>query len=61
VNTVKWLARDENFISIKTKSPSDRTLQMTESGGRTVAFIVMILFPGTVLIAGIFVWTKRRR
>jgi len=61
VNTVKWLARDENFISIKTKSPSDRPLTMTESGGRTVAFVVMILFPGTVLFSGIFVWTRRRR
>ena len=61
VNTVKWLARDENFISIKTKSPSDRPLTMTESGGRTVALIVMILFPGSVLVAGIFVWARRRR
>jgi ABC-type uncharacterized transport system involved in gliding motility auxiliary subunit len=61
VNTVKWLARDENFISIKTKSPSDRPLTLTESGGRTIAIIVMILFPGAVLLAGIFVWAKRRK
>jgi ABC-type uncharacterized transport system involved in gliding motility auxiliary subunit len=61
VNTVKWLARDENFISIKTKSPSDRPLTMTESSGRTVALLVMILFPGSVLVAGVFVWSKRRR
>ncbi len=60
-NTVKWLARDENFISIKTKSPSDRPLTLTETGGRTVAFVAMILFPGTVLVAGIVVWTKRRK
>ena len=61
VNTVKWLARDENFIAIKTKSPSDRQLTLTESSGRTIAFVVMILFPGTVLIAGVFVWVKRRK
>lgn len=60
-NTVKWLARDENFISIKTKSPSDRGLTMTETGSRTVQFIVMLLFPGSVLVAGIFVWAKRRK
>jgi ABC-type uncharacterized transport system involved in gliding motility auxiliary subunit len=61
VNTVKWLARDENFISIKTKSPSDRALTMTETGGRTVSIILMFLFPAAVLVAGIFVWSKRRK
>ena len=61
VNTVKWLARDENFIAIKTKSPSDRAITMTEAGGRTVGIIVMILFPGSVLVAGIVVWSRRRK
>jgi ABC-type uncharacterized transport system involved in gliding motility auxiliary subunit len=61
VNTVKWLARDENFISIKTKSPSDRALTMTETSGRTVSVIVRLLFPGAVLVAGILVWSKRRK
>ena len=60
-NTVKWLARDENFIAIKTKSPMDRPLTMTESGGRTVGILVVILFPAAVFIAGIIVWFKRRR
>lgn len=61
VNTVKWLARDENFISIKTKSPSDRPLTLTESGGRTAAILLVFLFPGAVLFSGIVVWAKRRR
>ena len=61
VNTVKWLARDENFIAIKTKSPSDRAITMTEAGGRTVGIIMMILFPGSVLVAGIVVWSRRRK
>ena len=61
INTVKWLARDENLISIKTKDPTDRPLTMTESGGRTVGILAVILFPGAALVAGIFVWAKRRR
>jgi len=60
-NTVKWLARDENFIAIKTKSPMDRPLTLTESGGRTVGILVVILFPGSVFIAGVVVWFKRRK
>jgi ABC-type uncharacterized transport system involved in gliding motility auxiliary subunit len=61
VNTVKWLARDENLISIKTKDPTDRPLTMTETGGRTTAIILLILFPGAVLLAGVLVWVKRRK
>jgi ABC-type uncharacterized transport system involved in gliding motility auxiliary subunit len=61
VNTVKWLARDENLISIKTKDPTDRPLTMTESGGRAAGIILRILFPGAVLLAGVLVWVKRRK
>jgi ABC-type uncharacterized transport system involved in gliding motility auxiliary subunit len=61
LNTVKWLAHDENFVSIKAKSPSDRSLTMTETSGRTVMILVVALFPGAVLFTGIVVWVRRRR
>jgi ABC-type uncharacterized transport system involved in gliding motility auxiliary subunit len=61
VNTVKWLARDENFISIKTKSPADRPLTLSESAGRTVGILLVFIFPGAVLFSGILVWMKRRK
>ena len=61
INTIKWLARDENLISIKAKDPTDRPLTLTESGGRTIAIIVLVLFPGAVLFAGVLVWLKRRK
>jgi ABC-type uncharacterized transport system involved in gliding motility auxiliary subunit len=61
LNSVKWLAGDESFISIKTKSPADRPLTMTESGGRTVGILTVLVFPATALIAGILVWVRRRR
>jgi ABC-type uncharacterized transport system involved in gliding motility auxiliary subunit len=61
LNTVKWLAGDESFIAIKTKSPEDRPLTITESGGRTAWILMVILIPGAVLITGILVWARRRR
>jgi ABC-type uncharacterized transport system involved in gliding motility auxiliary subunit len=61
INTIKWLARDENLISIKAKDPTDRPLTLTESGGRTIAIVLMALFPGAILIAGVLVWAKRRK
>lgn len=60
-NAVKWLAQDENFISIAAKNPADRPIQMTESDGRLVSTVVVFLFPGAILAAGVFVWVKRRQ
>ena len=61
INTIKWLARDENLISIKAKDPTDRPLSLTESGGATIAIVLMFLFPGAILISGVLVWLKRRK
>ena len=61
LNTVSWLAQDENFISIRPKSPEDRRLTMTESQGRLVSYVMLLLLPAGVLVAGISVWMKRRK
>jgi ABC-type uncharacterized transport system involved in gliding motility auxiliary subunit len=61
VNTIKWLARDENLIAIKAKDPTDRPLTLTESGGATIAIVLLVLFPGAILVAGVLVWLKRRK
>jgi ABC-type uncharacterized transport system involved in gliding motility auxiliary subunit len=60
-NLVKWLARDENLISIKAKDPTDRPITMTESGGRTVGIVVVILLPAAALFSGVAVWARRRK
>jgi len=61
MNTVSWLAHDENFISIRSKDPADRPLTMTESQGRLFSYVAVFLLPGSILAAGISVWMKRRR
>src|SRR5579884_899697 len=60
-NTLNWLARDENFISIKPKAPDDRRLEMTEAQGRIVSFVMILLLPVAILLSGVSVWVKRRR
>ncbi|HYR45125.1 MAG TPA: hypothetical protein VER98_18985, partial [Terriglobia bacterium] len=61
LNTVSWLAQDENFISIRPKNPEDRRLTMTEAQGRLVSYVMLLLLPVGVLVTGISVWAKRRR
>ena len=61
MNTVNWLAHDESFISIRPKSPEDRRLTMTESQGRLVSYVSVLLLPVSILAAGISVWMNRRK
>lgn len=60
-NTVSFLAQDENFISIKAKDPADRPLSMTDAQAKSVAWLVELLLPGSVLAFGISVWVRRRK
>jgi gliding motility-associatede transport system auxiliary component len=60
-NTINWLARDENFISIKPKVTDDRRIQMTEAQGRLVSYVMTLLLPIGILITGVSVWMKRRK
>ena len=43
MNTVTWLAQDENFISIRPKDPQDRRLTMTEAQGRMFSYVSVLL------------------
>jgi ABC-type uncharacterized transport system involved in gliding motility auxiliary subunit len=61
MNTANWLAHDETFISIRPKSPEDRRLTMTESQGRLVSYVSVLLLPVSILAAGISVWMNRRK
>jgi hypothetical protein len=36
-------------------------LTLTESGGRTITIVLLALFPGAILVAGVLVWLKRRK
>ena len=61
LNTVSWLASDENFISIRPKSPDDRRITMTEAQGRLVNYVLVLLLPVGIIGAGIRVWVRRRK
>jgi len=60
-NAVTFLAQDESFISIKAKDPANRPVTMTESQQRSVAWLVLLLLPGSVMAIGISVLLKRRK
>jgi len=60
LNSVNWLAEEEDLISIRAKSASNRSVTMTESQQRTFFLLSVALMPLAVIGSGIYIWWKRR-
>lgn len=59
-NTVDWLAQDENLISIRPKSATNRRITMTEAQLSILRWLDFVFLPGFVIVAGVWIWWKRR-
>lgn len=59
-NTVDWLAQDENLISIRPKSVTNRRVTMTDAQSKLLWWFDLVVLPGIVIFAGAFIWWKRR-
>ena len=59
-NTINWLAQDENLISIRPKSATNRHVSLTESQAVGLRWLDLFFLPGIVILSGIYVWWKRR-
>lgn len=60
LNTVNWLAQEEDLISIRPKSPTNRSVSMTEGQQRSFFLLVVLVMPLLVIGSGIWIWWKRR-
>ena len=60
MNTINWLASDEDLISIRPKQPEDRRITMTKAQLNWVRITSQFLLPLVVVGAGVSVWWKRR-
>lgn len=60
LNTVNWLAQQENMISIRAKEPSDRRLTMTAAQQQVVYWLSLFIIPGLIILAGVQAWWRRR-
>jgi ABC-type uncharacterized transport system involved in gliding motility auxiliary subunit len=59
-NTINWLAQDENLISIRPKTTTNRRVNLTEAQARGLSWIDLFGLPGIVIFSGIYIWWKRR-
>jgi ABC-type uncharacterized transport system involved in gliding motility auxiliary subunit len=60
LNTINWLASDEDLISIRPKERDDRRVTMTRSQLNWVGITSLGILPLGIVIAGVTVWWRRR-
>jgi ABC-type uncharacterized transport system involved in gliding motility auxiliary subunit len=60
MNSVNWLAQQENLISIRPRDPEDRRVTMTAQQQRFVFWLTIFVIPGLLLLAGVQTWWRRR-
>ncbi|MBI2954496.1 MAG: GldG family protein [Chloroflexi bacterium] len=60
VNATNWLAEEEGLISIRAKEPTSREILLTGIQESFVLFSSAIFLPFAVLVAGGYVWWRRR-
>jgi ABC-type uncharacterized transport system involved in gliding motility auxiliary subunit len=59
-NAINWLAQEENLISIRPKSQTNRRVTLTQAQDSALMWLDLILLPGMVILSGIYIWWKRR-
>jgi ABC-type uncharacterized transport system involved in gliding motility auxiliary subunit len=60
VNTINWLASDEDLISIRPKAPDERQVTLTQSQMNWVRTFSQFVIPLLVIAWGVSVWWRRR-
>ena len=60
MNTIGWLAQQENLISIRPKEASDRRITMTSAQQTNIIWLSLLIVPGMIFGAGVYSWWRRR-
>jgi ABC-type uncharacterized transport system involved in gliding motility auxiliary subunit len=60
LNTVNWLAQQEDLIAIRPRDPEDRRLTMTASQQLAIRWFALAIVPLAIFGAGIYTWSRRR-
>ncbi|GAK51008.1 putative ABC-type uncharacterized transport system involved in gliding motility auxiliary [Candidatus Moduliflexus flocculans] len=60
LNTVSWLAEEENLIAIRAKDPEIMPLMLTATQGRLAFLISLVVLPVFVIFMGVTMYIQRR-
>jgi len=60
LNTVNWLAQQENLISVRPRNPEERRITLTAGQDRMIFWFTVLVVPGLILLVGVQTWWRRR-
>jgi len=61
LNTVSWLTQEKGLISIRPKETRFTPLFLSQSQGKILMTVSLLVLPAAVFITGIAIWKRRRR
>jgi len=60
MNTISWLAEEEDLISVRPRDPEDRRLNLSKKQSRIILYLGVLLLPVLIFATGIVVYVKRK-
>ncbi len=60
MNTINWLAQQENLISIRPHEADDRRLTLTAIQQRNLMLLSLLVIPVLIFGTGVYTWWRRR-
>ena len=60
LNAINWLSKDEQLISIRSKTAPDIKLELSDTAIAVIGFGFLLVIPGLLILTGVFIWLKRR-
>jgi ABC-type uncharacterized transport system involved in gliding motility auxiliary subunit len=60
LNTINWLAEQENLIAIRPRQPEDRRITLTADQQLRITWLSLFMIPTAVIGIGLFTWWRRR-
>jgi ABC-type uncharacterized transport system involved in gliding motility auxiliary subunit len=60
MNSLNWLAQQENLIAVRPRQPQDQRLTLTANQQNRIMILSLFIIPGLVFATGVYTWWKRR-
>ena len=60
MNSVNWLAQQENLISIRPRDAANKGITLTAGQQKFIFMLTVFIIPGLILLGGIQTWWRRR-
>jgi len=60
LNTINWLAEQENLIAIRPRQPEDRRITLTADQQLRITWLSLFMIPTAVIGIGLLTWWRRR-